>query len=100
MPTEISLETLNNKLDRVLSELAPIKVQLDGLPLLNRAIENLRRDTRAVKSAVNDMARDQVTPGEITALHDDVDGVQTNNAALEHRLATVERLLKELTSGG
>jgi ubiquinone biosynthesis protein UbiJ len=75
------------------AELAPIRAQLDGLPLLNRAIVVLQQESRALKAAFNDFARTNVTAGEIEALHSDVNRVQAENAELATRLATLERLV-------
>jgi hypothetical protein len=68
--TELSLEMLRTELK---AELAPIRAQLDGLPLISRSIEVLHRDVRSLPAALNDLAPGNVTPGEIEALHADVD---------------------------
>ena len=41
-------------------------------------------------------ARTNVTAGEVEALHANVNRVQAENAELQARLATVERLLEQL----
>jgi ubiquinone biosynthesis protein UbiJ len=74
------------------AELAPIRAQLDGLPLISRSLVVLQQEVRALKAAFNDFARTNVTAGEIEALHADVNRVMAENAALEARLATLERL--------
>jgi hypothetical protein len=88
--TEVTLEALR-------AELAPMRAQLDGLPLIARSLTVLQQETRALKAAFNDFARTNVTAGEIEALHTDVNRVQAENTELATRLATVERLLSELT---
>jgi hypothetical protein len=50
---------------------------------------------RALKAAFNDFALTNVTTGEIEALHADVNRVQAENAELERRIVTLERLLAE-----
>jgi hypothetical protein len=42
--TELTLENLR-------SELAPIRAQLDGLPVLNRALTVLQQDMRSLRAA-------------------------------------------------
>jgi len=73
-----------------------MRAQLDGLPLINRSLTVLQQETRALRAAFNDFARTNVTACEIEALHADVNRVQAENAELQTRLATVERLLEEL----
>jgi ubiquinone biosynthesis protein UbiJ len=75
------------------TELAPMRAQLDGLALINRALVVLQQETRALKAAFNDFARTNVTIGEIEALHADVNRVQAENAELSTRLATLERII-------
>lgn len=79
------------------TELAPIKAHLDGLPIINRRLSELQQNMRELRAAFNDFARTNVTAGEIEALHADVNRVQAENATLEARLATVERLIAEAT---
>ncbi|WP_147262953.1 hypothetical protein [Roseiarcus fermentans] len=78
------------------AKLAPMRAQLDGLPLICRSLTVLHQETRALRAAFNDFAGANVTAGEIEALHADVNTVQAENAELQLRLATVERLLAEL----
>jgi hypothetical protein len=87
--TELTLEALR-------IELAPMRAQLDGLPLINRAVVAIQQDVRALRAAFNDFALTNVTAGEITALHADVNRVQAENAELATKVATLERLVREL----
>jgi prefoldin subunit 5 len=87
--TELTLETLR-------AELAPMRAQLDGLPLMSRKLTVVQQEVRAIKAAFNDFALTNPTKGEIEALHEDVNRVQAENMELATRLATVERLLEEL----
>jgi hypothetical protein len=87
--TELTLAELR-------TELAPMQAQLDGLPLIGRTVTAMQQDLRALRAAFNDFALTNVTAGEIQALHTDVNRVQAENAELERRIATLERLLKEL----
>ncbi len=78
------------------AKVAPMRAQLDGLPLINRSLTVLQQETRALRAAFNDFARTNVTAGEIEALHADVNRVQAENAELQTRLATIERLLEDV----
>ena len=59
----------------------------------------MRHDVRALRAAINDMARVNITEGEVEALHADVDRVQSENLALAARVATLERLVEDLRQG-
>jgi hypothetical protein len=99
--TDATLESISGKLDRVFDrliaiegQLAPMRAQLDGLPVIVRSLTVLQQEMRSLKAAFNDFARTNVTVGEIEALHADVNRVQAENTELATRLATVERLLE------
>ncbi len=103
--TDLTLEALRAELAPIRAQVAdldakvtPMRAQLDGLPLINRSLTVLQQETRALRAAFNDFARTNVTAGEIEALHVDVNRVQAENAELQRRLATVERLLEEVQS--
>lgn len=87
---------LEAKVSGLDDKVAPVRAQLDGLPLINRSLTVLQQETRALRAAFNDFARTNVTAGEIEALHADVNKVQAENAELQTRLATIERRLEEL----
>jgi chromosome segregation ATPase len=101
-PMRAQLESLHSelapmraRLESLHSELAPMRAQLDGLPLMNRALTLLQQDMRSLRVAFSDFARTNITAGEVEALHFDVNRVQAENAELQSRLATVERLLEQ-----
>jgi prefoldin subunit 5 len=99
-PLRAQLEDMRAQLAGLDAKVAPMRAQLDGLPLISRSLTVLQQETRALRAAFNDFARTNVTAGEIEALHADVNRVQTENAELQTRLATVERLLEELQRRG
>jgi ubiquinone biosynthesis protein UbiJ len=61
-----------------------------------RLLDILQQETRLIRAAVNDIARTNVTTGEIEALHADVNRVQAENAILAAKVATLERRMNEL----
>ena len=65
-------------LDQLRAELAPIKARVDGIPFITRQLETLRQELRQLKAAFNDFALTNVTAGEISALHHDVNDIQSN----------------------
>jgi DNA repair ATPase RecN len=73
MDQELStaLAEINRKLDTM-------QIQISGLPLmaaslheLREDVREMRRETRLMKAAINDMARINITGGEVEALHDE-----------------------------
>jgi len=78
------------------ADLRPMRAQLDGLPLINRTVTVIQQEVRALKAAFNDFALTNPTSGEIEALHADVNRVQAENAELAAKVATLERLVREL----
>jgi chromosome segregation ATPase len=88
--------TLDERTATMASALASIRAQLDGLPLINRAVTVVQQDVRALRAAFNDFALTNTTAGEIEALHLDVNRVQAENAELAVKVATLERLVREL----
>jgi hypothetical protein len=78
------------------ADLAATRARLDGLPLINRTVTVIQQEVRALKAAFNDFALTNPTAGEIEALHSDVNRVQAENAELQVRMETAERLIREL----
>ena len=81
-------------LEELRAELAPIRARVDGLPVIGIAIESLRQDMRILRAAVNDIARLSTTTGDLEAMHDDINRVQTKQDELEARIITLERLVQ------
>ena len=72
--------TLDERTATMASTLASMRAQLDGLPLISRAVTVVQQDVRALRAAFNDFALTNTTAGEIQALHHDVNRVQAENA--------------------
>src|SRR5262249_132142 len=75
--------------DELKAELGPVDALLNGLPLIRKALSVLQRDSRMIRAALNDMARENVTAGEVEALHDDVDRVQNELGELAVRVEAI-----------
>jgi hypothetical protein len=88
---QTELAPIKAQLNELRQELAVVRAHTDGIPLLGGAIEVIRRDARLVRAAVNDISKTNITAGEVEAMHDDIDRVQTENIALATRIATLER---------
>ena len=90
------LRVIQSDVAGVKADLRPMRAQLDGLPLINRTVTVIQQEVRALKAAFNDFALTNPTSGEIEALHADVNRVQAENAELAAKVATLERLVREL----
>jgi len=86
------LSNLGIRVDGLASEMANVRIRVDGLPLLGGAVETLRRDVRMTRAAINDMARINITAGEVESIHTDIDRTMARLDAIEARLATLEQL--------
>lgn len=93
------LTPMQEQLGFLRRDVVAMQPHVAGIPLINRAIEALRHESRQIKVAVNDLAAIQMTAGEAEALHGDVDKTMTRQDELEARLLIVERLIKELQNG-
>jgi hypothetical protein len=85
--TEITLET-------IAAQIETIKIQVSGLPLiaaslheLREDVRELRRETRLVRAAINDMARVNISAGEVEALHE----LANAQVDIKARLALLEK---------
>jgi uncharacterized coiled-coil protein SlyX len=89
-PIRTHLDEVRQGLAAVREELAGMRPQVAGVPLIWQSIENLRHDFRTMRAALNDMARVNITAGEVEALHADIDRMQTRQMELEARIAALE----------
>jgi chromosome segregation ATPase len=55
-----------------------------------RMLDMLQQDTRMIRGAVNDMAKTDVTAGEVEAIHHDLNRAQREIAELTARLEVIE----------
>jgi hypothetical protein len=89
------IDGLASRVDDLASETANVRIRVDGLPLLGVAVETLRHDVRLTRAAINDIARVNITAGEVEAMHTDIDRTMARQDAIETRLATLERLAEQ-----
>jgi DNA repair ATPase RecN len=86
-----ALAAINDKIDI-------IKIHISGLPLIAASlhelrddVRELRRETRLVKAAINDMARVNITAGEVEVLHEELDKVANAQIDIKARLTLLEQ---------
>jgi ubiquinone biosynthesis protein UbiJ len=94
-PINLVLETLRRietKVDRMDTRLGRIEaVQKTQSSTLNI----LRQDSRMLRTAVNDLARENVTPGEMAVAHDDLNRLQSDVDELTTRVEMIEARSKD-----
>jgi archaellum component FlaC len=89
------MANVRTRVDGLASEMVNVRIRVDGLPLLGVAVETLRQDVRMTRAAINDMARVNITAGEVEAMHTDIDRTMARQDEIERRLVTLERLSEQ-----
>jgi ubiquinone biosynthesis protein UbiJ len=79
------IASINLKLDRVVTEQRSH----------SRTLNILVQEGRMVRAAVNDIAKENVTPGEMEAVHEDLTQLRREIDSLTARLEMVEERQKE-----
>ena len=85
------LTPIRDELKTMRADIKALQAHVDGIPFIHRKVDTILQEQRMLRSALNDLARIQVTAGEIEALHHDVNQVQTKIGELEVQIATLER---------
>jgi chromosome segregation ATPase len=100
--TILTLEMLRNELSPIRGAIATLQQQvgdvrerLDSIDIhmksADRNITILLQDTRMIRAAVNDIAREHVSAGEVEALHQDVTRLAERMSTVEVRLDQLEK---------
>jgi hypothetical protein len=71
-----AMERQFTAVDARLAALTPMHAQLDGLPLISRAVTVVQQDVRALRAAFKDFALTNTTAGEIEALSSNLEGAE------------------------
>ena len=95
-PIRAAIADLEGAIAKVQADVAAMRPNVEGIPLIQRAVSVIQQEQRMIKAAVNDLARTQFTSGEVEALHTDVNAVQATHMELETRILALERQVKEL----
>jgi hypothetical protein len=74
------MTAMNDKLDRVVVEQRTH----------SRLLDVLKQEGRLLRSAVNDIAKENVTPGEVEAIHQDLTQLQHDVVSLQVRMDQIE----------
>jgi hypothetical protein len=93
-----ALAVIGDKIDalrfEIFARFETIDIKVSGVPLiaeatqdLVEATQDLRRELRMVKAAINDMARVNITAGEVEALHEELDKIANAQIDIRARLS-------------
>src|SRR5438477_6892953 len=94
-PIRAAITDLEGAVAKVQADVAAMRPAVEGIPLIQRAVSVIQQEQRMMKAAINDLARTQFTSGEVEALHNDVNSVQSTHMELETRIMMLEREVKE-----
>jgi hypothetical protein len=94
-PLRAELAPLRARMDEIAATVEAMRPNIEGIPVLHRAIGTIHQEQRMMKAAINEIARRQFTSSQVEALHADVNAVQARHMELETRILTLEREIKE-----
>jgi ubiquinone biosynthesis protein UbiJ len=83
---------LSDKVDRIAADLTAVKTEERAH---SRTLGVLLQEARLLRAAVNDIAKENVTPGEMEAVHDDLTQLRQEVDLLTARLEVVEERQKD-----
>jgi ubiquinone biosynthesis protein UbiJ len=86
------MAALNGKVDRVAADLTAVKTEQRSH---SRTLNILVQEGRLVRAAVNDIAKENVTPGEMEAVHNDLTQLRREVDTLTARIEIVEERQKD-----
>lgn len=86
------LRRLDAKVDRVVADQTAIKTEQRTH---SRTLGILLQEGRLMRAAVNDIAKENVTPGEMEAVHDDLTQLRQEVDGLTVRIEMIEERQKD-----
>jgi len=99
-----NLEARFSNLEGLLSNLegrfSSFEARVVGLPLIGESIAVLQRNVRMLTAAVNDMARVNITAGEVEALHTELEQLAAKQNEIEAQLLQTRERLDRLEQRG
>src|SRR5215813_38818 len=87
-------DPMGRDIDRMGGDTVGLKTDMSAvkteLRIHTRTLNILLQEGRMVRAAVNDIARENVTPGEVEAIHHDLNQLRHDISALTARLEIIE----------
>jgi len=101
---DVTLETLHADLVRLHSEMqtrfSSLEARVIGLPIIGESIAVLQRNMRMLTAAINDMARVNITAGEVEALHTELEQLAAKQNEIEAQLLQTRERVDRLEQRG
>ena len=91
---------MQSKFSEVQGRLSTLEARVFGLPLIGESIAVLQRNVRMLTAAVNDMARVNITAGEVEALHTELEQLTARQNEIEAQLLQTRERLDRLEQRG
>jgi ubiquinone biosynthesis protein UbiJ len=88
------LRAIRSDIAEVRADVAAVKADVAAIKIeqrtQSRLLDILKQDGRLLRSAVNDLAKENVTPGEVEAIHQDLTQLQHDVVSLQVRMEALE----------
>jgi DNA repair ATPase RecN len=96
-----SLESkVEDRFSNLEGRFSSFEARVVGLPLIGESIAVLQRNVRMLTAAVNDMARVNITAGEVEALHTELEQLAAKQNEIEAQLLQTRERLDRLEQSG
>jgi DNA repair ATPase RecN len=96
-----SLESkVEDRFSNLEGRFSSFEARVVGLPLIGESIAVLQRNVRMLTAAVNDMARVNITAGEVEALHTELEQIAAKQNEIEAQLLQTRERLDRLEQRG
>jgi SMC interacting uncharacterized protein involved in chromosome segregation len=93
-------DEMKGKFSEMLGRLITLEAQVVGLPMIGESIAALQRNVRMLTAAINDMARVNITAGEVEALHTELEHLTAKQNEIEAQLLQTRERLDRLEQRG
>ena len=93
-------DEMQGRLDEMQGRFSTLEAQVVVLPMIGESIAALQRNVRMLTAAVNDMARVNITAGEVEALHTELEQLTARQNEIEAQLLQTRERLDRLEQRG
>jgi DNA repair ATPase RecN len=97
---EDRFSNLEGRFSNLEGRFGSFEARVVGLPLIGESIAVLQRNVRMLTAAINDMARVNITAGEVEALHTELEQLAAKQNEIEVQLLQTRERLDRLEQSG
>jgi DNA repair ATPase RecN len=97
---EDRFSNLEGRFSNLEGRFSSFEARVVGLPLIGESIAVLQRNVRMLTAAINDMARVNITAGEVEALHTELEQLAAKQNEIEVQLLQTRERLDRLEQSG